>query len=144
MRVHGIFIMALLLLSSNARADCWDDTEAQFGISRYLLFAIAKHESGLNPVAINHNKNGSLDIGLMQINTSWLPKLNRYGIGISELKNPCVNLHVGAWILANNFAQYGVNWRAVGAYNAVNEWKRVQYARNVSTQYAAILRHYEQ
>jgi soluble lytic murein transglycosylase-like protein len=134
-------IVVLLLASIGAHADCWDDTEVRFGISRFLLAAIAEHESGMKPAAVSRNKDGSMDIGLMQINTTWLPTLKKYGIGIPELKNACVNLHVGAWILANDFAQYGTNWRAVGAYNAVSEWKRALYARKISTRYAAILRH---
>ena len=122
----------LLLLSQNCQADCWMDAEARYSISRYLLLAIAQRESRLNPNIINKNVNGSYDIGLMQINSAWLPVLKKYGIGIAELKNPCVNLNIGAWILANDFVVYGKNWRAVGAYNAKTEWKRATYANQVA------------
>lgn len=125
-------ILLSIVLCADSHADCWTDVETRFDVSRYLLLAIAQHESGLNPHAVNRNKNGSYDIGLMQINTSWLPVLKPYGIGVVELKNPCVNLNVGAWILANNFILYGKNWRAVGAYNAKTEVKRVHYAQQVS------------
>ncbi len=125
------FILLGMIFCAESHADCWGDVEARFAVSRYLLLAIAEHESGLNPHAVNHNENGSYDIGLMQINTSWLPVLKPYGIGFEELKNPCINLNVGAWILANNFILYGKNWRAVGAYNAKTEIKRVHYAQQV-------------
>lgn len=35
------------------------------------LFCVAKMESDFNPVARNLNKNGSVDLGLFQINSSW-------------------------------------------------------------------------
>ena len=39
-----------------------------FGAEHKIAMAIAKAESGLNPRAINRNKNGSRDIGIFQIN----------------------------------------------------------------------------
>lgn len=122
----------LLLVAEQSHADCWSEVEARYSVSKYLLLAIAQHESGLDSSAVNKNSDGSYDIGLMQINTTWLPVLKQYGIGVAELKNPCLNLNIGAWILANNFIVYGKNWRAVGAYNARTEWKRASYANQVA------------
>ncbi|WP_338128787.1 lytic transglycosylase domain-containing protein [Rahnella perminowiae] len=55
------------------------------------------------------------------------------------LSNSCQNIHVGAWILANNIRQNGVNWTSVGAYNAgfkeANEAFRMKYARKVYDRY---------
>ena len=42
----------------------------------------------------------SVDIGLMQINSQWLPKLH---VRADALLDPCVNVRVGAAILARNF-----------------------------------------
>lgn len=39
-----------------------------FGTECRLALAVAKAESGLNPMAVNRNTNGSKDIGLFQIN----------------------------------------------------------------------------
>ena len=39
-----------------------------FGAEHKIAMAIAKAESGLNPGAVNRNKNGSRDIGIFQIN----------------------------------------------------------------------------
>ncbi len=139
--LRGVSLL-FLLLGQNCHADCWGEVEKRYAISRYLLLAIAQHESGLNPSAYNRNRNGSYDIGLMQINSSWLPVLKSYGIGETELKEPCINLNVGAWILANNFVTYGKSWRAVGAYNAKDELKRVRYAQQVSVRFRSIAREY--
>lgn len=104
-----------------ARATCWDQAAQRYGVSAQLLYAVARTESNLNPLATNRShrqRTGSYDIGLMQINSSHLPRLARYGIGERELFDPCTNLHVGAWLLADNFTRRGVSWDAVGAYNA--------------------------
>ena len=34
-----------------------------------IMIAIAKAESGMNPKAVNHNRNGSIDTGLFQVNS---------------------------------------------------------------------------
>ena len=96
-----------------------------------LLRSIAEHESGFNPLAIGANRDASSDYGLMQINSSWLPTLARFGITRQKLFDPCVNADVGAWILANNIRAMGLTWDAVGAYNARTPAKRLVYANGV-------------
>ncbi len=110
---------------------CWEDAGQRYGINPQLLVAIARTESGLNPKAINRNRNGSMDVGLMQINSSWLPKLAEFGIRQEQLYDPCTSIHVGAWILAHNIRRHGNSWGAVGAYNAVSPDKQRVYARKV-------------
>ena len=110
---------------------CWDDAAARYQVNPTLLHAIARTESGVNPRAIGRNRNGSRDIGLMQINSGWLPTLARHGITEQDLFDPCTNLHVGAWILAHNFARLGYTWEAVGAYNAVRPDARRTYIDKV-------------
>lgn len=111
----------------------WESIGAKYGLNPYLLHAIAKQESGLKPHVISKpNSNGSVDIGLMQINSSWLPTLNRrFGIQRQDLFRSCVNLDVGAWVLYQNIQEMGYNWRAIGAYNARTDWKRLNYVKNV-------------
>ncbi|MFX7866290.1 lytic transglycosylase domain-containing protein, partial [Acinetobacter baumannii] len=89
----------LLALASLARADCLDDAANYYRLDPTLVRAIAWHESGMRPLAVNRNSNGSVDVGLMQINSSWFPTLARVGIAPEHLWNPCVNAYVGAWIL---------------------------------------------
>lgn len=125
----GAFMLTALYSSSVAA--CWEEAGKRYGINPYLLYAIAKTESSLNPKAINRNKNGSYDIGLMQINSRWLPTLRNYGITEQHLFDPCVSIHVGAWVLAQNMGRMGNSWEAVGAYNARDPELRLRYARKV-------------
>ncbi len=123
--------LALALCAAVPAQACWDDAAARYQVNATLLHAIAHTESGVNPRAIGRNRNGSRDIGLMQINSGWLPTLARHGITEQALFDPCTNLHVGAWILAHNFARLGYTWEAVGAYNAVRPDARRTYIDKV-------------
>jgi soluble lytic murein transglycosylase-like protein len=129
--VRTTILAAILGLFSGSAAACWEEAGARYGVNPYLLYAIAKTESSLNPKAINRNKNGSYDIGLMQINSSWFPTLRRYGVDEQQLLEPCTSIHVGAWILAQNMQRMGNSWDAVGAYNSTKPDIRLRYARKV-------------
>ena len=111
---------------------CFEQAAKRYRVPAQILRSISRIESGGNPAAFNRNSNGSWDIGHMQINSAWLPTLARYGITKDHLTNSCVNTHVGAWILANNFQRMGYGWSAVGAYNAKSPDKAAAYARKVA------------
>ncbi len=131
------WLVAISLIASIPAHACWDQAAERYGVSSELLYAIARTESGLDPLAIGRNRNGSRDIGLMQINSAWLPQLSAHGIAERDLLNPCTNIQVGAWILAGNVQRLGYTWEAVGAYNAANPALRRAYAERVYRQVAA-------
>jgi soluble lytic murein transglycosylase-like protein len=126
--VLGVTLSAsiLFLLPVSAQAFCFEEAGAQYSISSQLLQSIAHVESGLNPKAVNINKNGSADFGLMQINAAWLNvlHLNREEL----LSDPCYNVMTGARILRACIDRYGYTWEAVGCYNATGLSKRVDYS----------------
>jgi hypothetical protein len=124
MRLLAIFMALLLPLSLSAF--CFDDAAARYEVSSALLRTIARVESNLNPKAFNRNPDGSLDVGLMQINSSWLKSMN---VSTSELiDDPCLNTMVGARILRRCVDRHGYTWEAVGCYNAVSTPKKMKYA----------------
>lgn len=129
----------LLFFLSPAHADCWHYAGGLFNISPKLLYSIALQESSLNPTAVGRNLNGSEDIGLMQINSQHLPRLEKLGINKAKLKDPCISIIVGASILSDMMVHYGYTWEAVGAYNAGTapdrREKRMLYAEKVSLRY---------
>ena len=113
---------------------CWEQAAERYSLNSELLYAIARTESGLDPQAVGLNRNGTRDIGLMQINSAWLPRLQAHGIAERDLYDPCTSIHVGAWILAGNVQRLGYTWEAVGAYNARNPALRRAYAERVYRQ----------
>lgn len=129
--MRTILYSTLVLLCSVAHADtsheseplpyqeCFFSASSLYGVDPALLVAIANVESGIDMSAVNINKNGSADFGLMQINSHWEGTLRDLGISYDEVKtSACLNIHVGAWVLATNFSRTGIDWLAVGAYNA--------------------------
>jgi soluble lytic murein transglycosylase-like protein len=114
---------------------CLQAAAVKYGLDVHLLKAIARVESGFNPHAVRRpfaaGGNSTTDYGLMQINSTWLPTLKRWGISQEDLFDPCVSADVGAWVLRSNFNTLGTSWNAVGAYNAVSHDKRKVYAWRV-------------
>ncbi len=131
------FILAVLLgiiasTDGSANAFCYEEAGAMYGIAPRLLWTISKGESNFNPAAINYNTNGSYDFGLMQINSSWAPTLRKMGIPWEALADPCTNVKVGAWVLAQCVQDYGYTWAAVGCYNSRTPSKRNKYASRIA------------
>ena len=119
-----------------------------------LVKAIAKQESGLNPLAVNVAGKSyypatreeaerlireaiaagkSFDVGKMQINSWWM---NRFGIDPVSLLDPDVNEAWGKRILAEEIARHGLNWQAVGKYHSPDTERGRQYAWFVYRHYA--------
>jgi soluble lytic murein transglycosylase-like protein len=107
---------------------CFQKAGEEYNIPSKMLYSIARHESRLNPQAVNWNTNGSYDYGLMQINTIHADDLAKAGIQWNSLADPCTNVRVGAWILSKCFAKYGYTWEGVGCYNSQTPSKRNRYA----------------
>lgn len=117
---------SLLSFKADADAFCFEEAGYMYNISPQLLLTVTKEESNFNPLAIHWNTDGSYDYGLMQINSSWYKVIGpeRW----MSLSDPCTNVKVGAWILADCMKRYGYTWEAVGCYNAKSPGKRIKYA----------------
>lgn len=129
---------------------CWDAAAKLYDIDPWLLFAYAYVESRFNPKAIhknavkNPNTQASYDIGLMQINSTWLKTLKKYGIELNHLFDPCVSIHVGAWIAKQNIKHYGLNIDGIGAYNSpFNVKQRRFYGQQVINAYVMLVNKYK-
>lgn len=113
-------LLALLLsvLARSAMGFCYAEAAQRYQLPAELLRAIALVESGERHLPPSRNANGTVDIGVMRINSGWLPRLAQYNIDEKKLsEDACLSVMVGAWILALNRAQLGNSWNAVGAYN---------------------------
>ena len=107
---------------------CLDTAAARHGVDATLLRAVAMQESGLQPQAWRVNTDGSQDLGLMQVNSRWLPVLSQHGITREHLMQPCVSADVGAWILAQSLRRQGNTWQALAAYHSSTPAHNQRYA----------------
>ncbi|WP_395971473.1 lytic transglycosylase domain-containing protein (plasmid) [Candidatus Arsenophonus nilaparvatae] len=147
MKIKNLIWLFCLVISKISLADCFDKAGIYYQIDPDYLRAIARQESNFNAKAKNKNKDGSLDLGIMQINSKTFNAIkNEYPtLTESDLINyPCLNIHIGAMILSRNFALYGKNWLAVGMYNAgikntnTSIKNRYHYARKIHQHYQKI------
>jgi len=117
----SIYVSTLALLCftiTSAQAFCFAQASRRYGVDEQLLIAIAKVESNFNPKAIHVNTDLTEDVGLMQINSSLLPALEKHNITRKDLLDPCTSANLGAWVLAQSIRYFGSTWRAVGGYGA--------------------------
>ena len=119
-----------------------------------LVEAIARQESGLNPLAVNvagksfypasreeaesiikaaQAAGKSYDVGLMQINSWWI---DRYNISAEKLLDPAFNAEWGKKILADEISRHGLNWQAVGKYHSPDTERGRQYAWRIYYHFA--------
>lgn len=131
-------LLACLCMPAMGQSLCFEQAAAYYQVPAVLLRAIAKHESDMDPQQVHINRNGSKDIGLMQINEMWLPKIAPMGITRQDLYDGCVNTFVGAWILAQNMRKAETLWEAVGAYNA--GWRDTPARQKRRARYIASIR----
>lgn len=126
-----IMVMSVFMTPATATADCFEDAAAYQHVNPYILRAIAWQESHWHPDAVHLNANGSVDYGMMQINTIHLPELVRYNVHRDALMSPCKSVYVAAWQLRKEMNRYGNSWAAVGAYHSATPALRDDYALRI-------------
>ena len=112
----GLLVGALAL--ALPAAACWHEAGERYHVSPALLYAIARTESGLNPAAVNRNRNGSVDIGLMQINWKFH---GRHFDSMQALFDPATNLDYAARYLKALLKEHGDVEKAVAHYHSNTE-----------------------
>lgn len=98
------------------------------GIERAILLAVAHQESGFNPGAVNHDSNGTEDVGIMQLN------LQAQQLSYSYAANPVTAIPYAAHLLASLKRRYGTWARALSAYNSGSPTGSPAYAAAVLAQ----------
>lgn len=120
------------IISINLQAESYYiQAGKHFGINPQILWAIAHKETKHNPKLISKkNKNGTYDIGIMQINSVHLPRLkNEYNITENDLLDPKINIFIGAEILKKCFDKHGATQNGITCYNG--RIKNNAYGRDV-------------
>lgn len=113
-----------------------------YGLPPRVLPAIQRVEGG-SPGVVHVNQNGSADLGVMQINTIWLPYLARYtSLSPAEvqtrlLTRTCFNIAAAGLIMRIYLDETGGDlMRAVGNYHshtpALNQSYQARVLRSAS------------
>lgn len=99
--------------------DIFKKYEKEYGISYFLMKSIAITENAkFDENAIMYNTNGTKDIGLMQINTSWKHWMPEAGITNEKLKDVDFNIKVAFMIVDRIIQQHGYSWDSIGRYHS--------------------------
>ena len=83
------------------------------------------------------NTNGTSDLGPMQINTTWVPKLAQLWSVDSKTArrwvrdDGCVNIIVGAWILRQGINDSGHLWGGIARYHSARPLLGARYTQKV-------------
>lgn len=117
-------------LSARAYA-CSNQAAAYHRVNPQVLRAILRVESGGRPFVIRRNNNGTLDIGIAQINSVHLRELHAYGIRAEHLFDECIATFVAAWHYARQIQRYGNTWYAIGAYHSRTPSRNQRYQARV-------------
>lgn len=125
-----LLLLSVLLLPVPGWAFCFQEAGQRYGVSPWLLWAIAKAESDFDPDARNSNPNGTTDVGLMQVNSLWATRL---GETWNQLGDPCTNVMTGAWILRQCLQEFGNTWQAVGCYHSRTPERNKRYAARIAS-----------
>lgn len=96
-------------------------------VNHSVLSAILKVESSYNAGAVNHNADGSVDVGIGQMNSIHFKELSIHGITPTNLLDPCVGSYVAAWHLGRQIQLHGNTWFAIGAYHSVTPSHNARY-----------------
>ncbi|PZQ94714.1 MAG: murein transglycosylase [Cereibacter sphaeroides] len=101
------------------------------------LWGLRDQEGGWIGAEIQ-NSNGSHDLGPLQINSWWIPKLAELldrppaQIRIWLRDDPCFNAEAARWIFASALSTTGDYWKSVGIYHSPKTLRQLRYAARVS------------
>lgn len=68
----------------------------KYEVPANILLAVAEKEGG-KPGQWSKNANGSYDVGPMQLNTTYLQDLQKYGIAPKDVERGCYGFDLAAW-----------------------------------------------
>jgi hypothetical protein len=90
---------------------------------------------------VSQNTNGTVDIGPMQVNDTWVPKIAghwsaSHAAAYRALRdNFCANVEGGAWILRQALDEaHGDLWKGVALYHSHDPVHKLEYMRLVYAQ----------
>lgn len=117
--------------------DCLTAAAAAHRLPPAMLVILLKVEGG-SLGHVSRNTNGTVDIGPLQVNTVWVPRIAQHWSAAPAMAflalrdNLCANLEGGAWILRQAMDEArGDFWGGVGIYHSHNPGYQARYLRKV-------------
>lgn len=110
------------------RVVCSIAAAVKYEIPANVMLAVAEQEGG-RPGQWSRNSNGSHDVGAMQLNTTYLADLNRYGITPAAVSAAwCYAYDLAAWRLRTHIRNdAGEFWTKVANYHSRTPRHNVVY-----------------
>lgn len=131
--------MISALLINDVPIECINQAAQTYIVPAVYIISVLRTENGRVGMA-SRNDNRTFDYGPMQINSIWLDKLKPYGITREQLQfDPCINVQVGTWILAQSISNGASLWSGVGDYHSHNIEHNVPYRYKVSSVYRKVM-----
>ena len=91
---------------------CFADASEKHNVDERVLIAIAKYESNFNERAVSpKDRGGHTSYGIMQISDVWKPLLEKNGLTIEDLYEPCKNIQLGAYLYKKDPKNFGKRWK---------------------------------
>lgn len=120
--------------------DCINRAAIIYKVPVTVILSIMKKENGKNGDAIRNKSNGSVDYGVMQINSVWLSKIKPYGYTKDDLQfNACKNVAVGAWIIGQNMARDKELWLGIAGYHSRTPVHNEPYKKSIYANYTKLV-----
>ncbi len=102
------------------------------------LWGLRKQEAGWLGAEVA-NTNGTHDLGPLQINSWWVPRIARlverpdHQVRHWLRHDACFNAEAARWIFLSGLQASGNYWEAVGIYHSPTGWRQRAYAAKVAT-----------
>jgi hypothetical protein len=127
------------MITAQALAACLLAAAHTYDVPPAVMIGIMQVEGGHVGQAAGPNFNGTYDLGPMQVNTLWMPKLaNAWHVSPATAHtwvrdDGCVNVHVAAWILKQKIAETGSLFAGIAHYHSSTPAEGYRYASRVVT-----------
>lgn len=146
--LSALAILVLTPAGANARPVLPPAHEARLGVCikqasggrawlEKTLWGLRDQEGGWIGAEVP-NSNGSHDLGPLQVNSFWVPKLSKLTGRPSEqvrtwlISDPCFNVQAARWIFLSALSATGAYWEAIGVYHSPTDWRQRRYVASVA------------
>ena len=146
MRIRVALAAALFLSPTTSGAapapvvDCIESAASVYRLPPAVIVILLSVEGG-SLGHVSQNTNETVDIGPMQVNSTWVPVVAKHWNAspsdtFAALRdNFCANVEAGTWILRQAMDEaHGDFWEGVGFYHSRDAGYRADYLRKVLRQ----------